>query len=89
MTTRPPERRIVVPDFSAETKDIATQLRSFANDLMKQARANIKDPDVYKPAIQTIALIGDRLRVWGDNIPLDGQSSEHIDIAALEKRLKG
>lgn len=82
MSDRPPKRYI--PNFTAEAKPLREQLIAFAEDLMKEARANFHDPRKYEPAVKTILSIGDKLGSWGNTTPLDTPKEQHVDTSEFE-----
>lgn len=84
--SRPPERRLVVPDFTNHSKPLADRLRSFANTLMDTATANANEPRLYQPAIDTILKIGKQLGDWGDDTPLDDKpkSAEAVSTEGFD-----
>jgi hypothetical protein len=80
--SRPPERRIVVTNFSAEGKSHQHQLQAMADDLLKQMRANMNDPRMFKTYAESFAIVS---KLLSDELPTENKKTEtQVDVSNFE-----
>ena len=81
--TRPPERRIVVPNYSGSGKPHADQLRDQADMILELMRVNANDPRQYKAYAESFKILRDLLK---EELTTERQKAEaDVDLSAFDE----
>jgi hypothetical protein len=81
--TRPPERRIVVPNYSGSGKPHKDQLRDLANTILENMRNSANDPKAFKTFCESYAHLDKLLKedLSTENKPTQAK----VDVSDFEE----
>ena len=80
--SRPPERRIVVPNYSGAGKPHKDQLRDLANTILENMRNSANDPKAFKTFCESYAHLDKLLK---EDLSTEKQKEEaQLDLSKFE-----